>query len=36
MVIVHAAKPLYGWVCLEVSSSLQTNKNPLATLPTTQ
>ena len=33
MMIIHAAKPLFAWDCLEDSPSLQTIKDLLATLP---
>src|SRR5271166_71479 len=33
MMIVHAAKPLFAWDCLEDSPSLQTIKGLLAALP---
>jgi Transposase DDE domain/Transposase domain (DUF772) len=33
MMIIHAAKPLFAWDCLEDSPSLQTIKNLLAALP---
>jgi Transposase DDE domain/Transposase domain (DUF772) len=33
MMIIHAAKPLFAWDCLEDSPSLQTVRNLLAALP---
>src|SRR5262249_44171140 len=33
MMIIHAAKPLFAWDCLEDSPSLQTIKDLLAALP---
>ena len=33
MMIIHAAKPLFAWDCLEDSPSLLTIKELLATLP---
>src|SRR6516164_10099139 len=33
MMVIHAAKPLFAWDCLEDSPSLQTIKNLLASLP---
>jgi hypothetical protein len=31
--IIHTAKPLFAWDCLEDSPSLQTIKEPLGALP---
>jgi hypothetical protein len=33
MMLIHAAKPLFAWDCLEDSPSLHTVKNLLAALP---
>ena len=33
MMVIHAAKPLFAWDCLEDSPSLQTIKDLLSTLP---